>query len=148
MFTPFAVASQANTKKYGSPGPGHVSGVGSVLSRVKQSRGTSREGIIHIIIIISDSFAIMLFTFGLVSFRSLSGQSPVLVAGLNSAASFSGARFCAQRMVLEYSAVLEDRTWRPTSLPRGLASDSFAWRPRDGPRPRRSCPPGSRARAD
>ena len=42
----------------------------------------------------------MLFTFGLVSFRSLSGQSPVLVAGLNSAASFSGARFCTQRMVL------------------------------------------------
>ena len=99
MFTPFAVASQANTKKYGSPGPGHVSGVddhvGSVLSRVEQSRG--REGIINIIIIISDSFAIMLSTFGLVSFRSLSGQSPGLVAGLNSAASFSGARFCAQR---------------------------------------------------
>ena len=90
--------------------------MGSVLSRVEQSRG--REGIINIIIIISDSFVIMLFTFGLVSFRhgSLSGQSPVLVAGLNSAASVSGARFCAQRMVLEYSAVLEDRTRISTSL--------------------------------
>ena len=77
MFTPLAVASQANTKKHGSPGPGHVSGV-------EQSRG--REGIINITIIISDSFGIMLFTFGLVSFR----QSPVPVAGLNSAASLSG----------------------------------------------------------
>ena len=43
-------------------------------------------------------------------------QSPLLVAGLNSAASLSGARFCAQRMVLEYPAVLEDQTRKPTSL--------------------------------
>ncbi len=73
MFTPSVVASQANTEKHGRPGPGHVSGVGSVLSRVEQSRG--REGIINIIIIISDSFVVMLFTFGLVSFRSLSPGS-------------------------------------------------------------------------